>query len=148
MDTVEFLAKVDLFANLSEKDIHRLAANIREVSFPKGSIIEDADSVDGLYIVVNGMAKVTKPSRDTAGVEAVLSILREGDIFGQLGLVDGLPRSAAVTAMTPVECYYLPRAAFLMALRENPGMARCLLPSLAGMVRNADQWVARLVGNS
>jgi len=145
LDTVEFLAKVGLFSNLQERDIHRLAANIRQVSFPEGDIIQDNDSVDGLYIVKKGMAKVSKSSSGATGVEAVLAILREGDSFGELGLIDGLPRSANVTAMGPVECYFLPRAAFLIALRENPDIARSMLPTLAGMVRTADQWVGQLI---
>lgn len=145
METVEFLAKVGLFSNLQDRDIHRLAANMRHVSFPEGGIIQDDDSIDGLYIVKKGMAKVSKSSSATAGVEAVLAILREGDSFGELGLIDGMPRSADVTAMGPVECYFLSRAAFLMALRENPRIAQGMLPTLAGMVRTADQWVGQLI---
>ena len=145
METVEFLAKVVLFGNLPERDIQRLAANIRQVSFPEGAIIEDNDSIDGLYIVKKGMVKVSKSSSGAAGVEAVLEILGGGDSFGEFGLIDGLPRSATVTAMGPVECYFLPRAAFLIALRENPGIARSMLPTLAAMVRTADQWVGQLL---
>ena len=144
MDTVKFLAGVELFAGLPEKGVRRLAVNMRHVSFKEGSIIEDANSIDGLYVLKRGIAKVTKSSSDASGVEAVLSILREGDTFGELGLIDGLPRSAKVTAMSAVECYFLPRAAFLIALRENPGIARCMLPTLAGMVRTADRWVGEL----
>ena len=145
METVEFLATVGLFSNLHERDIRRLAANMRQESFPDGGIIQDDDSVDGLYIVKKGMAKVSKSSSGSAGVEAVLAILREGESFGELGLIDGLARSANVIAMGPVECYFLPRAAFLIALRDNPGIAKSMLSTLAGMVRAADQWVGQLI---
>ena len=91
------------------------------------------------------MAKVTKGATETAGVEAVLAILREGDSFGELSLIDGQPRSANVAAMVPMECYFLPRDAFLLALRESPQITYVLLTALAGMVRNADQWVAQLI---
>lgn len=148
MEIVEFLAKVDLFSSLQAIDLQRLAANMRQVSFPEGGVIQDKDSVDGLYIVKDGMAKVTKSSSGAAGVEAVLAILREGDSFGELGLINGLPRSADVTAMAPVECYFLPRAAFQIALRENPRIAQSMLPTLVGMVRTADQWVGQLVKGS
>ena len=145
MEIVEFLADVGLFSNLQKRDIQRLAVNIRQVSFPDGGMIQDNDSIDGLYIVKKGMAKVSKSSSTTAGVEAVLAILREGDSFGELGLIDGLPRSADVIAMGPVECYFLPRAAFQIALRENPGIAKSMLPTLAEMVRTANQWVGQLI---
>lgn len=145
MEIVEFLAKVDLFSNLEERDIQRLAANISQVSFPEGGNIQDDDSADGLYIVKKGMVKISKSSSGTAGVEAVLAVVREGDSFGELGLIDGLPRSTHIIAMGPVECYFLPRAGFLIALRENPGIAKSMLPTLAGMVRTADQWVGQLI---
>ena len=145
MQTVEFLANVSLFRNLGEKDVQRLAAKFRQVSFPAGEIIKDDESIDGLYIVKTGMAKVSKSSNGTAGVEAVLAVLREGDSFGELGLIDGMPRSASVTSMGPLECYFLPLAAFLIALRENPGIAQSMLPTLAGLVRAADQWVGQLI---
>ena len=145
MEIGEFLADVGLFSNLQKRDLQRLAANIRQVSFPDGGLIQDNDSIDGLYIVKKGMAKVSKSSSTTAGVEAVLAILREGDSFGELGLIDGLPRSADVIAMGPVECYFLPRAAFQIALRENPGIAKSMLPTLAEMVRTANQWVGQLI---
>ena len=48
--------------------------------------------------------------------------------MGELGLIDGMRRSANVTAIEPVECYFLPREAFLNALEENPEIAiRCFL---------------------
>ena len=145
METVEFLAKVGLFSDLQERDLHRLSTNMCQVSFPEGDIVRDNDSVDGLYIVKKGMAKVCQSSYGAAGVEAVLAILREGDSFGELALLDGLPRSVNVTAMEPVECYYLSRAAFLVALRENPRIAQSMIPTLARMVRTSDQWVGQLI---
>ena len=145
METVEFLSKVDLFKNLKEGDLERLAAQMTQVSFPEGNIIRENDAGDGLYIVKTGMAKVTKSAAETAGVEAVLAILRPGNSFGELSLIDGLPRSANVTAMAPTECYFLPRAAFLMSLPENLELALGILPALTGMVRSADQWVAQLI---
>ena len=101
METVEFLSKVDLFKNLQEADMQRLAAQMNQVSFPEGNIIRENDAADGLYIVKTGMAKVTKSAAEAAGVEAVLAIFRPGDSFGGLSLIDGLPRSADVTAMAP-----------------------------------------------
>jgi CRP-like cAMP-binding protein len=60
-------------------------------------------------------------------------------------LIDGLPPSANVTAMESMECYFLPREAFLAALEENPKIALWILNSLGAMVRAADQWIARLL---
>ena len=57
----------------------------------------------------------------------------------------GLPPSANVTAMESMECYFLPRKAFLAALEKNPKIALGMLQSLGTMVRAADQWIAQLL---
>jgi len=146
VETLDLLAKVDLFKRLEPGALERLATQVRLLSFPVGRvIIKDKDAPDGLYIIKSGMAKVTKGAAETAGLEAVLGILRQGNSFGELGLIDGLPRSAHVTAMGPMECYFLPRDAFLATLRENPEIALAMLPAVAAMVRNANQWVAQLI---
>ena len=145
METKEFFRGVDLFKYLTDVQLQRLAGLAVDVSFPEGNILTDNEAGDGLYIVKSGMAKVTKSAADTAGVEAVLAILREGNSFGEISLIDGLPRSANVTAMAPMECYFLPRDSFLLAVREAPEIALGMLPALAAMVRSADQWVAQLI---
>lgn len=145
METIDFFRKVDLFRFLSDGQLQRLASQARTVAFPEGNVIKDQDSADGLYIIKSGMAKVTKSATEATGVEAVLAILRQGNSFGEISLIDGLPRSANVAAMGPIECYFLSRDAFLAALRESPEIALGMLPALAGMVRSADQWVAQLI---
>ena len=97
-----------------------------------------------MYIIKSGVAKVTRSSENWEA-EAVLAILRQGDCFGEIGLIDGLPPSANVTAMESMECYFLAREAFLTALEENPKIALGMLPSLGQMVRAAGQWIARLL---
>ena len=145
METLEFFRGVDLFKFLSEDQLEHVTALARVVSFPDGNIIRDSDAADGLYIVKSGMAKVTKSSTDNAGVEAVLAILRQGTSFGEISLIDGLPRSANVTAMGPIECFFLPREAFLLTLEQTPEIALGMLLALASMVRNTDQWLAQLI---
>lgn len=145
MEAAEFLRNLDLFKQLKEEELERLASRLNLLSLPVGLIIKDNDVADGLYIIKVGMAKVTKSSADTAGIEAVLAILRPGNSFGELSLIDGQPRSASVSAMTPLSAYFLPRDVFLSTLRESPDLAMGLLQALTGMVRSANQWVAQLV---
>ena len=145
METSEFLSGVDLFKYLAPAQLERLAASAVELSFPEGEIFKDNDVADGMYIIKPGMVKVTKSAADSAGVEAVLAILKLGNSFGELSLIDGLPRSANVVAMAPTVCYFLPREAFLLVLRENLEIAYVMLPALASMVRSSDQWVAQLI---
>ena len=84
------------------------------------------------------MAQVTKPA-GSGDLEVDLATLVQGESFGEIGLIDGLPRSANVTAIEPLAGDYLPRPVFLTAVTENPEIALGMLPAMAGMVRNADE---------
>ena len=134
---VSFLGQVEIFQHLSKATLERLASRVRSVSLVDGHIFEENEPTDGLYIITSGMVRVTKPA-GTGEVEVDLATLTRGDFFGEIGLIDGLPRSAKVTAMQPTECYFLPRPVFLTALRESPEIALALLPALTRMVRSAD----------
>ena len=144
VDTAEFLAQVDLFKQLGPEILQELSSRMRMVYLLEGPIIQDNDPVDGLYIIESGRAKVTKSSLN-GETEAVLAILGPGSCFGEIGLIDGLPRTATVTTMEPTWCYFLPRDTFLTALEESPQIAVRMLPALASMVRNADQWIGKLL---
>ena len=148
VDTAEFLSKVGLFKYLKDDVLERLASQVRLIYLPEGHMIRntnrDTTPVDGLYIIKSGVVKVTKPSQSWEA-EAVLAILGQGHCFGEIGLLDGLPPSANVTAMEAMECYFLARDAFHPALEENPEIALGMLPGLANMVRSADQWIAQLL---
>ncbi len=141
MESLESLATVDLFKYVKREGLERLTAEMRLLSFPEGPIIKENDPPDGLYIIKSGMVRVSKAA-GAGEIEAVLAILRPGNTFGELSLLDGEPRSASVTALQPVECYFLGRETFLSALQEHPGIAVAMLPGLATMVRNADRWVS------
>ena len=119
-----------------------LAARVELVSLADGPVFREDDPSDGLFIIRKGTAKVTK-STEGGDADAVLNLLRPGDSFGEIGLIDGLPRTAAVSAMGAMECWFLSRDAFLEILEERPRMAVAMMMSLAAMVRHADQWVAR-----
>ncbi len=148
----EFLGKIDLFRDVPTQALEGLAMDMTLVYFPDEHLIRDTSrsesidhsDLDGLYIIRSGAAKVTTCS-DRGDVEAVIAILREGNWFGEIGLIDGLPPSANVTSMSTMECFFLPRSAFLAALRENPGIAVSMLPTLGNMVRSADRWIAQLL---
>ena len=144
LEIQEFLGKVNLFQRLDQRALDSLAEQVRLIQLPEGYIIHDLDPVDGLYIVRSGTARVSKAAQRGEG-EAVLALLGPGESFGEIALIDGLPRSANVIAMEPMECYFLGREAFLTALGEHPDMCLSLLPALATMVRTGGGWIAELL---
>jgi CRP-like cAMP-binding protein len=144
VETREFLSNVPIFDGLSPEVLEPIASKMRLVSLVEGSIIREGDPPDGLYVIKSGTVKVTK-SAQAEGVEATLAILKGGDNFGEMSLIDGLPHSADVVAMQPVECYFLGRDDFLAALDRHAELARGILKAVVGMVRNADEWLARTI---
>ena len=144
METEEFLGKVGLFKHLDKASLSHLATKLKLVTLPEGPLVKEGDPGDALYIVKSGLATVTK-SPGSGGMEVVLALLKSGDSFGEVALIDGMPRSADVTATQQMECYMLSRDDFLAALDEHPEIAKGVLPCLASMVRSADGWVASLL---
>lgn len=143
-EATEFLGKVALFKQVDKSALTHLASRMKLVSFPAGPLVREQEPGDSLYIIKSGLAKVAKVSV-SGGMEAVLAVLKSGDSFGEIALLDGLPRTADVVAMSQTQCYVLPRRAFVEVLDEHPEIARAMLPTLAGMVRGADRWIASLI---
>ena len=91
LDIVEFLGRVELFKHLEPETRQALASRMRMVYMLEGHIIRDNDPLDGLYIIESGRAKVIKAS-ESGETEAVLALLQPGSSFGEISLIDGLPR--------------------------------------------------------
>ena len=144
MSLAPILHKVPLFADLSELEIARIAEVARERTYLKNSVIlfED-DPGDALYVVETGSVKVVLIGED--GREVILSVLDEGDFFGEMALIDDEPRSAHVIAMEDAVMLVLRREDFFHRLREAPTIALGLLKTLTRRLREADEKIGGLV---
>jgi len=140
----QFLRKVPLFNNLSETDLARLSESSRERNYPRNSVIlfED-DPGDALYVVVTGQVKVVLIGED--GREVILSVLHEGNFFGEMALIDDEPRSAHVIAMADSNLLVLRREDFQRRLQESPTIALGLLLEMSRRLRKADDKIGGLV---
>src|SRR3989337_4544148 len=137
MSLAPVLRRVPLFAEFGEAEIARLGDIARERGYPKNSVIlfED-DPGDALYVVVTGLVKVVLIGED--GREVILSVLKEGDFFGEMALIDDEPRSAHVIAMEDANLLVLRREDFHQSLRETPNISVGLLRALTRRLREAD----------
>ena len=144
MSAAEVLHKVPLFSDLNEGELARFAEVTREREYPKNSVIlfED-DPGDALYIVSTGQVKVVLIGED--GREVILSVLGDGDFFGEMALIDDEPRSAHVIAMKDSQLLVLRRDDFQSQLRDHPTIALKLLRELVQRLRRADEKIGGLV---
>ncbi len=138
------LLSVPLFSQLSEDEIVNLTKVTREKTYPKNSVIvfED-DPGDSLYVVKSGQVKVVLIGED--GREVILSVMGEGDFFGEMALIDDQPRSAHVIAMEDSRLIVLYRQDFLRCLEETPRIALGMLKALSRRLRSADDKIGGLV---
>ena len=140
---VEILKKVPLFWDLANEQLAVLSSVFRQKSYPLGSfIIAEGSSGDTLFVLNRGAAKVTRESED--GREVILAFLREGDIFGELSILDGGERSANVVALEDTEVYTLERNEFLKLLVDSPALSVQLLQELARRIRASDHQIEYL----
>jgi len=140
----ETLLNVPLFAHLSEAEIHRISQITRKKTYPKNSVIVfENDPGDALYVVDSGEVKVVLTGED--GREVILSVLGQGDFFGEMALIDNMPRSANVIAMESSRLIVLYRDDFHRCLEEQPRIALGLLRALSRRLRVADDKIGGLV---
>ncbi len=142
MSIEEFLAKVPIFSALSRGQLSNLAKLVNQRTFPRGTvIIREGDTDATLYIVVSGSVRVTKKRSGNAG-EVNLATLTSGDFFGEMGLLDGAPRSATVAAVEPTDCLLLTRWVFYSTLRSDPEIAVAMLPTLSQRIRSLEESIS------
>jgi CRP/FNR family cyclic AMP-dependent transcriptional regulator len=139
----ETLAAVPFFSGLDAAGLESVGRTVRTRRFRRGEVIfHQGDPGDALFIVMNGAIKISLPS--DAGDEAILATLRSGDVFGELALLDGAPRSATATSLEPTETLVLPRDQFRELIATEPVMREALLATLAAEVRRLTHHVEEL----
>jgi CRP/FNR family cyclic AMP-dependent transcriptional regulator len=140
---LDSLATIPFFSGLDPAALDRVAAGMRSRRFRRGEVIFHlGDPGDALFVLVTGDVKISLPS-DT-GDEAILATLGPGAVFGELALLDGAPRSATATAMSPTEAVVLPRDRFRELIATEAGVRDALLASIAGELRRLTTHVEEL----
>jgi CRP/FNR family transcriptional regulator len=140
---VASIARIPFFAGLDADALGRVAATLRTRRFRRFEVIFHAgDPGDALFLIISGEIKISLPSE--TGDEAILASLRPGDVFGELALLDGAPRSATATALVATETVVLPRSAFRELVATEPAVRDALLASLAGELRRLTMHVEEL----
>ena len=137
------LRTVPLFSGLSESELEKLSKVCGRKRVERGAfILRAGDSSDSLYIMLTGRAKVTKA--DEEGRENILDWLDYGEFFGEMGLIDGSPRSANVVASEVCELLVLDKEAFQRCLQDNFQVAQKLMQILVHRMREAGRKIESL----
>jgi CRP/FNR family cyclic AMP-dependent transcriptional regulator len=131
-DWARVLAALPLFSKCSKRQLRTVAQLARFEESPPGQVVIQAgDPPDAFHLILGGQARVLgKPRARVLGV---------GDYFGEMGLIDGEPRTATIVAVAELQTMKLPRRPFLKLLRQEPGISMAMLTELAGRLRKVER---------
>ncbi|HKY76482.1 MAG TPA: cyclic nucleotide-binding domain-containing protein [Acidimicrobiia bacterium] len=141
-DVEAVLASIPMFEHLGDRQRARLGQHICRRAYPAGAVIvRQGDTSMSFYVVLSGRVRVVRHSagHDGAGGDGV-DILDEGpgSFFGEMGVIDDLPRAATVMALEPTECGLLAKWDFQRELSADPGIALSLISVLNARIRTLE----------
>jgi CRP/FNR family transcriptional regulator, cyclic AMP receptor protein len=139
------LSRVDLFSGLGKKVLKEVALCCREATYKPGSVlISQGEKGVGMFLLTKGTVRITQ-TNNSGGAEQALGTLEAGDVFGEMALLDDLPRSATVTAIDEVTALLVPFWDFRIILRHllssDPNIGLELMAVLSRRLRKAEQRV-------
>ena len=127
-----------LFGKLTPQHIDRLSTCIVTKAVKRGTnIFAKGDPGTSLRAIGAGTVRISVPSVE--GKDAVFNVLGKGEIFGEIALLDGHPRTADATAVTDCELFVIERRDFLPLMREEPEIALRLIEILCSKLRRTTE---------
>ena len=122
---VEALSRAPLFEGLSRKELQEIARGSEDMDVEPGRVLcREGGLGQEFFVITEGEAEVRRKGRRRG-------VLGPGDFFGEIALIDRSPRTATVTATTPLRFFVLTRRTFLSLLDDNPAVERKILRTLA-----------------
>jgi CRP/FNR family transcriptional regulator, cyclic AMP receptor protein len=126
VEGVELLQKLHLFQKLSFDETQRLAAIMEYQDVPKGTVVIEQNALgDALYVILKGEVSITRDTNLDGKHEAAEQVgaLKDGDLFGEMSLIDDLLTSARVTTSTACRLIKIPRPRFEALLATDDKLA-------------------------
>jgi CRP/FNR family cyclic AMP-dependent transcriptional regulator len=142
-DRMEFLKRLPLFIHLSDAELTALAKDFTVRRFQQGeTIFFQGDPGQALYLIEAGRVRIYV--QDDTGQEISVIFLGAGDIFGELAVIDGLPRSASAAAADETIVHVLSRERLRAHLLASPQLSYNFMQALAVRVRYSTLQVGNL----
>ncbi len=140
---LESLKKSILFRGLSEGMLRTITPLFEFREIQMGDVLfQEKDPSHEMFVILEG--KVKASLFDNSGNELVLAELGPGEIIGEMGIVDEMPRSATVVALEKTKLAVLKRKTFLEILRSKPEVAINVIKALVDRLRKTDDMLEAL----
>ena len=125
-----------LFARVPQADLAPLLAASRVVRFVAGEeVFAEGDDADGVYLIASGSVRIMARSNDG---QVLLSTLVAPGLLGEMGVLDGQPRSGTATAVETSTAYFIPAGAFLDLLEKSSLVTMRLLALVTERLRKTN----------
>ena len=135
------LSSVGLFSDVDAPVLEELAGAAVERSLWRGDVLfSEGQEPAALYIVVNGRIAIANKSID--GRESVVALMEDGDLFGEMGLFDGLGRSAEARSLEPSKVAEIPYEPVRAVYERHPELLWKVVDMLARRLRSMDEALA------
>lgn len=116
---MQALKEVEMFTFLTVSEMDTLISQMHKVNIPKGKVIfSEGDDGTAMFILFKG--KIQIALKKWFGRKHVISILKAGEIFGEMSLATFRPRMATAVALEKSECFVLFKSSFQFAVNKNP----------------------------
>lgn len=127
-----------LFADLTDAAFDHLSGSCQSLSLARGDILcNKGDASSHVFVLLRGELQVFRVSRE--GQEIGLNLLKGPAVFGELGVIDGVARSADVVALSACQVALVPKRVLLETFTQSPQAASAMFRHLTAMVRNTSQ---------
>jgi CRP/FNR family transcriptional regulator, cyclic AMP receptor protein len=137
----DLLAATEFFAGVERDHLARLEQQGAIRGLVRGDVLfVEGEPPDGLYVVLSGRVAIANRSID--GRESVYALMEAGDLFGEMGLLDGLPRSAEARALEPSHVLALPYPPVRALFDDDPSLLWGVVRMLSGRLRAVDEALA------
>ncbi len=128
-DKTRLLRRVELFSGVSSRSLGLIADRVVDITFaPDDYILRQGQVGTGFYLVVSGQVRVVRGGE-------VVARLGPGEFFGELSVLDQMPRTAHVIADAPTVCLALPSWDFTKLLEQHPKITLSVLRVVARRLR-------------
>ena len=131
---VSFLSQYKPFATLDAQDLQALSELTAGMEYAKDQVIfEEESKGDSLFIIAKGSVKILKKVKNQ---ENTIAVLKQGEFFGEMAILDGLPRSATVKASEASSCLVLTDKAYLKLRNDRPKTALKIMDIIIKVLSN------------
>lgn len=127
-----------VLGSLSEEDIAELNRVAVRRWYPQDTVIcQEGELEHTFYVIESGLVSITKGLND--GTERLLGTMRDGEFFGEMGLLDDVPRAATVRTLTDSWLIEVTEETFDAIVQRNPAVGRVLMSGISRNLRDADR---------